>query len=285
MLLKAEPYISGEILRLKEKVRNFKYKIPTLAIISIGNDKASEIYIRNKKRMCEAIGIECNVFSFDTEVQEKIVCDLIDNLNTDDIINGIIVQLPLPKQLNERRILNAIDPVKDVDGLTNTQMGYLRTNDERKLAPCTPQGIMDLLKYYNVPLESKRVAIVNRSEIVGRPLAELFLQENAIPTICHSKINELDLREILLDSNIVVTGVGKPEFFYWYNFRYGSTIVDVSMNKDVVGKMCGDVSKGSYDELIKMGCNITPVPGGIGRTTVLSLMKNIIKAYEIQQEG
>ena len=282
MLLKAEPYISGEILRLKEKVRNFKYKIPTLAIISVGDDKASKIYIRNKTGMCKAIGIDCHLHKFSSDDPEEIICDTIRTLNVDERVNGIIVQLPLPKQLNERRILNVIDPLKDVDGLTNTQMGYLRTNDERKLIPCTPRGIIDLLKYYNAPLEGKKVAIINRSEIVGRPLAELFLQENAIPTICHSKINELDLRGILLNSSIVVTGVGKPEFFHWDNFRYGATIVDVSINKDAVGKMCGDVSKGSYDELIKMGCHITPVPGGIGRTTVLSLMKNVIKAYEMQ---
>lgn len=276
MLLEAKPYVEKEIERLKNIVAVLPVQ-PHLTIIRVGDDMASGVYIRNKVRMCEQIGITHNVMHIDSNVTtDDLIYIIQESVNSVPEISGCIVQLPLPDHIDERKVLDSIRPLKDVDGLGAVQIGWLRTKDPRAFKPCTPKGIIDLLHYYDVDLKGLDVAIINASEIVGKPLAELMLQEKATPTICHSKTQFL--RDIMKHSDIVVTAIGKAGYFNHLDFNPGTIIVDVSMNRDENGKLCGDVKKSDYDVLQEMGCQIVPVPGGVGRTTVLSLMKNVIKA-------
>lgn len=270
-LLKSNVVVEKEIERLKAEVD--KNVVNPLAIIRVGNDPASVKYVRNKVEMCEKIGVE------------SFVKVLPENAKTQEVINavtravdlgmGVLVQLPLPKHIDEEEVLQYIPYWSDVDGFSEINLGKLMRG-YKGLTPCTPKGIISLLKHYDIPLKGKDVVIINRSNIVGKPLAMLMLQEDATVTICHSKTK--NLKQKILGADIVVTGVGIPNFLGFDDFTANTTIIDVSINFDEDGKMCGDICKKDYEDLINYKqCNITPVPGGVGLMTVLSLIENSIE--------
>jgi len=281
MLLDARIIVNEKIEELKKRVSKLN-KVPKLVIIRVGNDFASGKYVANKIKRCDEVGIKSEIIHLEEHVDNNCVKETIEILNKDKDVTGILLQLPLPQHLDEDYLTQLIDPKKDVDGFTINNMGNLMLGKTGNIA-CTPYGIIELLKYYNIQLEGKDVLIINRSNIVGKPLLHLFLKENATPTIAHSKSKDLLFK--LWNADIVVTAIGKPEFFKSEDFKAGTTIVDVSINFNENGKMCGDVTKEDYEKLIKKGCNITPVPNGIGQMTVLSLIEQTIKIAERNSEN
>ena len=274
MLLDGKKYAEAKIVDLKSRVENLAVK-PTLAIIQVSGDPASDKYVQNKLKRCSEIGIIPKLFYCAPDIKQSQIEETIKKLNKDPGITGIILQLPLPDHLDEHYLTNLIDPKKDVDGFTETNTGKLSLG-QPCLIPCTPKGIIDLLDFYDIPIEGKDVLIINRSNIVGKPLAQLFLKRNATVTVAHSKTQ--NLKQKLKQADIIVTGVGIPNFLRYDDFPQGATIIDVSINF-VRGKMCGDVNKSSYDYLDKIG-NLTPVPGGVGQSTVIALMENVVKLAE-----
>lgn len=273
MLLTTDKLIESKKQELQLKVKDRRIG---LLIIKVGNDKASKKYVDNKIKLCEEIGIESHVCKFEEDVTQEDLLEVIHGLNKEKHIDGLMVQLPLPKHLDENTIINAIDPAKDIDGFTNENLGKLLKGDKNLIA-CTPKGIMTLLDYYNIELQGKDVLIINRSNIVGKPLAFLMLERNATVTIAHSKTKDLENK--IKNSDIVVTAIGKANMFNADSFSDNTTIIDVSINFDENGKMCGDVKKSDYNKLIEKNCNITPVPGGVGKMTVLSLIEQTIDKH------
>lgn len=280
MLLSAKPFVEYKIQEMKETVSKLKTK-PILALIRVGNDPASVKYVSNKIKRCEEVGIVSQVYELPEDVEQKEVVRLINKLNSDFRVSGILLQLPLPEHLDEHYLTNQICPYKDVDGFTTWNTGNLSLGAKCNV-PCTPKGIIDLMKYYNIEIESKDVVIVGASNIVGKPLAQLFLREKATPTICHSKTK--NLKDKVKSADIVVLGTGHANFMSADDFSDETIIIDVSINFDENGKMCGDVVKADYDKLIEKGCSITPVPGGIGQCTVIALLENTINVH-IKNEG
>ena len=272
MLLSAKPFVEFKIQQMKEQVEQMKQK-PTLALIRVGNDPASVKYVSNKIKRCNEVGIISEIYELPEDVSELEVANLIDDLNSNEKVTGILLQLPLPKHLNEHYLTNQICPYKDVDGFTTWNTGNLSLGMECNVA-CTPKGIIELLKYYAIELESKDVVIVNASNIVGKPLAQLFLQEGATPTICHIKTK--NLKDKIKQADIVVLATGNANFMCADDFNDNTVIVDVSINFDENGKMCGDVVKADYGKLLEKNCDITPVPGGVGQCTVIALLENTI---------
>lgn len=272
MILDTREIVYKKIESLKEVVEKLKQK-PKLVIVRVGDDLASKKYVNNKVKRCEQVGIISDVIVLDEDVNNDDVLNVINNLNNDDDVTSILLQLPIPKHLDEKLLTDAILPEKDVDGFTTVNMGKLVLGEEGNIA-CTPFGIIELLKYFKIDLKGKDVLIINRSNIVGKPLAQLMLRENATVTIAHSKTN--NLKDKIKNSDIVVTAIGKADMFTCDDFKSGTTIVDVSMNFNEQGKMCGDVRKSDYDALVEKGCNITPVPNGVGQMTVLSLIEQTI---------
>ena len=243
---------------------------PSLCIINIGDDPASKVYVNNKVKACAEVGINCIVKHFDADVTELEVLSFIETMNEDNNINGLMVQLPIPKHLNERNIINSIKPEKDVDGLTDINVGKLLHKDPTALTPCTPLGIISLLKFYNIKLSGKHCVVVGRSNIVGKPLAQLLINEDATVTICHSKTEKL--KDITQTADIIIVAIGQPEFLTSDYIKEGAIVVDVGINR-VDGKLVGDVDF----EDVKAKCSfITPVPGGVGPMTVAALLCNVI---------
>lgn len=250
-----------------------------LAIIQVGNDDASHTYIRNKKKACEYVGISLKTYHFDADVSAQVVIDLIKDLNNDDSITGILVQLPLPQHMDKEKIINTINPLKDVDGFTFVNSGKLARNyKDTHLTPCTPKGIMTLLKHNKLDVAGSNCVVVGRSNIVGRPMAELLTKANATVTLCHSHTK--NLKEICKQADFLVCAVGKPKFFTTEYIKNGAIVIDVGMNRDENGKLCGDVD---FENVAKMQNGaITPVPGGVGPMTVATLMENCVIAYKLQ---
>ena len=260
--------------RLKEEIAAADKRAPYLVIITVGDDPASKVYVRNKVKACEEIGIQVRHYVFAADDEPQAVLDLIDMLNYADRIDGIMVQLPLPKGWDERAIIDAINPAKDVDGLTTTNIGRLRSGQEC-LKPCTAAGIIDLCKYYNIELDGKDVTIIGRSNIVGKPLADMMMTEGATVTQCHSHTYNLDFH--IQGADIVVSAIGKPEYFGLSNLKgWHDAIIDVGINRTETGRLCGDIR---FDEVKDLCNGITPVPGGVGPMTVAELMKNIVIAW------
>lgn len=260
--------------RLKEEIDDAVasgQRRPRLVIISVGEDQASKVYVRNKTRAADEVGIVATTFPMMADTDEEYIKDIIKEFNEDELIDGIMVQLPLPKHLDERAIIDAIDPSKDVDGLTTTNIGRLRSGQDC-LKPCTAQGVVDLCKYYNIELDGKDVTIIGRSNIVGKPLADLMMAEGATVTQCHSRTGFL--ADHTLHADIVVSAVGKPKFIGDEFLNPGQIIIDVGINRDENGKLCGDV-----DTLDPEDYSVTPVPGGVGPMTVAELMSNVVKAW------
>ena len=243
-------------------------------------DAASDKYVNNKMKKCAEAGIDVKFCYFGRDVTNQEVAEKIEELNTDDEITGMILQLPLPIHLNEKYLTNKIRPDKDVDGFTIHNTGRLSLGMECNMA-CTPKGVIDLLLFNDIEIEGKDVLIINRSNIVGKPLAQLFLQGDATVTMAHSKTK--DLKDKIKRADIVVTGVGIPNFIHNEDFSDGTTIVDISINF-VDGKMCGDVCKADYEELSRR-CNLTPVPNGIGQATVMSVLDNVVRIAERNENG
>ncbi len=243
---------------------------PHLAVVLVGNDPASETYVKNKATTSKKNGILSSVYNIEDKVTEQELIEVIEFLNKDEETDGILVQLPLPKHINERRVLNAIDPSKDVDGLHPLNMGKLMVKEG--FVPCTPKGIMRLLEEYDVNLEGQHVVIVGRSLLVGRPLVSLMLNENATVTIAHSKTKNLDL--ITSQADILVVAIGKKEFIQWEHVREGAIVVDVGINRDSEG-IHGDVDQEVYEKAYM----VTPVPGGVGPMTIAMLLENTMLAY------
>ncbi len=258
-------------MNLKKKIE-FENLTPSLTVIQVGDNKASNIYIKNKKNACDEVGIKCNIIKFPETISEELVINEINRLNNDISVNGIIVQLPLPSNFNEGVIINEIDPIKDVDGLTYQNVGNLVLENEA-LISCTPLGVMELLKQYNVKLEGKNVCIVGRSNLVGKPLIQLFLQKNATVSICHSK--SLDIKKYTKMADILVVAAGHPNLITKDMVKEDAVVIDVGINKEN-NVLCGDVD---FKHVSEKASLITPVPGGVGPMTVACLLKNVVKAY------
>lgn len=247
---------------------------PKLVIITVGDDPASKVYVRNKIKAAEEVGIVTKHYCFAIDDESEAVLELIGRLNDAPTIDGIMVQLPLPKGWDERAIIDAINPAKDVDGLTTTNIGRLRSGQDC-LKPCTAAGIIDLCKYYDIELEGKDVTIIGRSNIVGKPLADMMMAAGATITQCHSKTS--DVRFHTLPADIVVTAIGKPKFVDMGYIGDERVVIDVGINRDEEGRLCGDVD---FDSVKDYCSAITPVPGGVGPMTVAELMKNVVIAWK-----
>ena len=264
---------------LEELKKEAKDKKVSLRIIQVDGDSASDVYVRNKMKAGIEIGMDIQHILLDNDVPSSQILGLIDVLNNDDSINGIMVQLPLPKHLNEDEIINRIDPMKDVDGLTTANLGKIVSGEEG-LRPCTAEGVMNILDNCIGldNLEGKSVTIIGRSKLVGLPLFHMLLEYNATPVMCHSKTK--DLIQYTENADIIVTAAGSKEKIITSDMiKEGAIIIDVSTVKGEDGKLHGDVQ---YDEVIKKAGYVTPVPGGVGQLTVLELMKNTYKAHALQ---
>ena len=261
--------------RLKEEIAANDKRAPYLVIITVGDNPASKVYVKNKIKACEEIGIQVRHYVFAADDEPQSVLDLIDMLNYADRIDGVIVQLPLPKGWDERAIIDAISPAKDVDGLTTTNIGRLRSGQDC-LKPCTAAGIIDLCKYYSIELDGKDVTIVGRSNIVGKPLADMMMAEGATVTQCHSHTKDVRFHTYCAD--IIISAVGKSKYLTSDYICKGmvDTVIDVGINRDETGKLCGDVDFEVVEDMVK---NITPVPGGVGPMTVAELMKNVVEVW------
>ncbi len=247
---------------------------PILAVITIGDDEASKVYVNNKRKSCEQVGISFMHFDYLSEVKESVVINKIKELNKDVSVNGIIVQLPIPDHFNVDKIINTIDVSKDVDGLTNESKAR-RMNNKSSLIPCTTKGILELLDYYKINIESKRVVVVGRSELVGTPTYQECLKRNATVTICHSKT--IDLGSITKEADILIVATGHKYLIDKNMIKEGCVIIDVGISRDN-GKLYGDVNPNVSDK-----CSyLTPVPGGVGPMTVVMLLKNTFIAYKSQ---
>ena len=247
---------------------------PILAVITIGDDEASKVYVNNKRKSCEQVGISFMHFDYLSEVKESVVINKIKELNKDVSVNGIIVQLPIPDHFNVDKIINTIDVSKDVDGLTN-ESKIRRMNNKSSLIPCTTKGILELLDYYKINMESKRVVVVGRSELVGTPTYQECLKRNATVTICHSKT--IDLGSITKEADILIVATGHKYLIDKNMIKEGCVIIDVGISRDN-GKLYGDVNPNVSDK-----CSyLTPVPGGVGPMTVVMLLKNTFIAYKSQ---
>lgn len=247
-----------------------------LAVIIVGNDPASRTYVNNKKKACEATGIISEEYALPEDTTMDELLALIKELNAKKSINGILCQLPLPKHLDEKTVIENIDPIKDVDAFHAVNTGHIMIGDYSFL-PCTPAGIMEMLKYYNIEIEGKECVVIGRSNIVGKPMAMLLLQKNGTVTICHSRTK--NLKEVTSRADILVAAVGIPYFVTADMVKDGAVVIDVGMDRNKEGKLCGDVD---FAEVEKKASYITPVPGGVGPMTIATLMKNTVTAAKIQ---
>ena len=259
---------------LKQRLNNMSEK-PTLAVILVGDDPASQIYVKNKKKTAENLGINSIVINYPSDVSEDILLLKIQELNKDNTITAILVQLPLPKHIDKFKIIDAIAPEKDVDGLTPYNCGKLFAGEEPYVYPCTPQGILLLLDEYNIKIEGKHAVVIGRSNLVGKPIAQMLLKRNATVTMCHSHTNNLS--DITKTADIVVSAVGK-NIIGEKMLKSDCVVIDVGIYKNIEGKICGDVN---FEEVSKIASHITPVPGGVGPMTIASLMLNTIKLFNI----
>lgn len=265
-------------LRVSDEVKELKENgiEPCLAVILVGDDPASRVYVNNKKKACEFCGIRSLEYVLPAETKEEELIELVEKLNNDKSVNGILCQLPLPKHLDEKKVLNLIKPEKDVDAFHPENVGHIMIGDFNFL-PCTPAGIMEMLRYENIDLDGKNCVVIGRSNIVGKPMAMLMLKENATVTICHSRTK--NLKEVVAGADIIVAAVGRPNFVTADMVKDGAVIIDVGINRMDDGKLCGDVD---FEACKEKASYITPVPGGVGPMTIATLMQNTITATRIQ---
>ena len=279
---------------VKEKLQDDKYKsisAPHLIVIQVGDNEASTLYINNKKKACEEVGIKCSIYKYEENITTEKLKNIIGKLSLDPLITGILIQLPLPEHIDERALIDEIDPIKDVDGFTCVQAGMLQLGIQNKyrLEPCTAKGIIRLLESETI-LEGKNITVIGRSNIVGKPVAQLLQEKNANVTLCHSKTSIADIEKNTAKSDIIILATGKAKYFgsryftrYCYSDPVERFIIDAGINRDENGKLCGDlntkvVNDMPYSNLI----HYTPVPGGVGPMTIASLIENICIAYDAQ---
>lgn len=268
---KVSARIKNELALETEKLKKEGIN-PGLAVVIVGNDPASRVYVNNKKKACAEVGIYSEEYALPEETTEKQLLELIDELNKNDKINGILVQLPLPKHLDEKTVLYAIDPKKDVDAFHPVNVGRIMIGDF-DFVPCTPAGVMELIAESGIDVAGKNCVVIGRSNIVGKPQAMLLLHKNGTVTVCHSKTK--DLPEITKKADILVAAVGRAKFVTKDMVKPGAVVIDVGMNRDENGKLCGDVD---FEKVSEIAGAITPVPGGVGPMTIAMLMKNTVKA-------
>lgn len=276
--------ISGKEVsaQVKEQVRLENEQLKSkgietgLAVVIVGDDPASRVYVNNKKKACDVVGFNSYEYALPTETTQQELLDLINVLNNDIKVNGILVQLPLPKHIDETTIINAISPIKDVDAFHPINVGKIMIGDYAFL-PCTPAGVMELIKSTGVDINGKNCVVIGRSNIVGKPMAMLLLHSNGTVTICHSRTK--NLADICSKADILVASVGKPNFVTADMVKDGAIVIDVGINRLENGKLCGDVK---FDEVEPKTSFITPVPGGVGPMTIAMLMRNTLTASKIQ---
>ena len=271
--------IDGKSLRdkilekLQKKIEKFDVK-PSLAVILVGDNSASQIYVNNKKKIAEKIGIKSQIITFSKDVSERVLLDKIEELNNDNSVDAILVQLPLPEHISKENVINMIKPEKDVDGFTPYNVGKLFCGEVPIVYPCTPKGILLLLDEYGIEPEGKQAVVVGRSNIVGRPVAQMLMDRNATVTICHSRTKNLE--QITKTADILVSAVGK-NIIKGEMLKSDCVVIDVGIFKDTDGKTRGDVD---FDSASKIASYISPVPGGVGPMTIASLMLNTVELYE-----
>ncbi|MEG2116474.1 MAG: bifunctional methylenetetrahydrofolate dehydrogenase/methenyltetrahydrofolate cyclohydrolase FolD [Clostridia bacterium] len=263
--------IKIEVSKIKENG-----KTPTLAVIIVGEDAASKIYVKNKEKACESVGMKSMTYHLPENSTDSDVIELIEALNESDNVDGLLVQVPLPKHLDEAKILSKISNDKDVDGFLRESVGKLYLNEDG-FAPCTPSGIIELIKSTGETIVGKHAVVIGRSNIVGKPVSLLLLRENATVTICHSKT--VNIGQLTKQADILVVAIGKKEFVTGDMVKDGAIVIDVGMNR-VDGKLYGDVN---FDEVSKKASYITPVPGGVGPMTITMLLKNTLKARKMKE--
>ena len=258
---------------LKTEVASLKEKgiVPCLAVIQVGNDPASSVYVNNKKKACAYIGIESLSYELEENITQEELLTIIDELNHNEMVNGILVQLPLPNHIDEEAVIKAIAPKKDVDGFHPETVGNMCIGSKGFL-PCTPAGVIQLLKRSNIDIEGKECVVIGRSNIVGKPMALLLLRENGTVTITHSRTK--DLKEITKRADILVAAIGKPKFVTAEYVKKGAVVIDVGIHRNADNKLCGDVD---FDDVVDKVSAITPVPGGVGPMTIAMLMNNCVE--------
>ena len=249
---------------------------PCLAVVLVGNDPASMVYVNNKKKACEKVGILSRSYELPEDTEEKDLLVLVEQLNMDNSVHGVLVQLPLPPQIDEEKVILAVDPKKDVDCFHPLNVGLLHTG-QKGFLPCTPAGVLELIERSGHTIEGKRCVVIGRSHNVGKPTAMLLLQKNGTVTICHSKTK--NLAEICKEADILVSAVGKLHTVTKDMVKEGAVVIDVGMNRNENGKLCGDVD---FDDVCEVAGAVSPVPGGVGLMTVAMLMKNCITAAKLQ---
>lgn len=266
--------------RLKNQVNELKEHgfTPKLSVILVGNDGASQSYVKSKKKAAEKIGMISEIIHLDESTSEEVVLSELNRLNNDDTVSGILVQVPLPKQVSEQKVLEAINPEKDVDGFHPINIGKLYI-DEQTFVPCTPLGIMEILKHADINLEGKNAVVIGRSHIVGQPVSKLLLQANATVTILHSRTKNMNAH--LKQADVIVSAVGQPGLVTKENVKKGAVIIDVGNTPDENGKLKGDVA---YDEVKEIASAITPVPGGVGPLTITMVLNNTLLAEKLRRD-
>ena len=265
--LKLKEEMKGRIAQMKEEGI-----VPKLVVVLVGNDSASQVYVRNKHKSCGEVGIESEVITMPEETTQQELLEVVERLNQDNSVDGILVQLPLPKQIDEKTVLRAIRPDKDVDGFHPVNVGLLSIGDEC-FAPATPSGIVVMLKEYGIEIAGKHCVIVGRSNIVSKPMAALMLKENATVTVCHSKTS--NLAEITRQADILIVATGRRNTVTADMVKEGVVVIDVGMNRNELGKLCGDVD---FENVKEKASFITPVPGGVGPMTITELLESTILA-------
>lgn len=272
--------LSNKILDEISKEHDFMFKKngrrAGLVVVIVGDDKASRVYVKNKRMTCEKVGFFTETIDFSSNISEDELLKEIERLNSDERFDGILVQLPLPKHIDELKVLNAINPDKDVDGFHFNNIGKMVVGDDTGFLSCTPYGIMQLLDEYNINVEGKDVVIIGRSNIVGKPMALLLIQKRATVQVCNTRTK--DMREKLKNADIVISAAGVPNLIGKEDVKKGAVVIDVGINR-VEGKICGDVN---FEEVKDIASYITPVPGGVGPMTIASLMKNTLKSYRMR---
>lgn len=272
--LKRKDELKIKINQLKEQGK----RIPKLVVVLVGDNQASQTYVRNKEKACTYVGMLSEVIRLEASICEEELIDVIENLNKDENVDGILVQLPLPQHIHEEKILDLIDPAKDVDGFHPSNVAKLLLGQDG-LVPCTPQGMMVLLDEINYDLTGKEVVVVGRSNIVGKPVALLCLHKNATVTIAHSRT--ANLKEVCQRADVLIAAIGQAKFFNHEYIKPGAVVLDVGMDRDENNKLCGDVD---FDDVKDIASYITPVPGGVGPMTIAMLLENTLQAYQ-QREG
>ena len=264
---------------LKEKVAKYKEQgiEITLVVVKVGNDPASAVYVRNKEKACEYVGINSKTLALPEETTEEELLNVVKELNEDKNVNGILVQLPLPKHIDESKVLLTIDSTKDVDGFHPVNVGKMVIGEDTFL-PCTPAGIIEMIKRTDIDIEGKECVVIGRSNIVGKPMAMLMLKENATVTIAHSRTK--DLKKVTKRADIIVAAIGKAKFVTADYVKEGAVVIDVGMDRDENGKLCGDVD---FESVSKVASAITPVPGGVGPMTVTMLLVNCLRSVELNK--